>query len=130
VADGASPAGGIGAIVARRAAERDEAIGRSRAYAEALASRLSLVAVVVFGSYARGDFNTWSDIDVLVVADDLPADSGARLDLLWSSRLGGIEPVAWTTEEFQARRHRRDPIATEADQLGVTVHGALPLEAG
>lgn len=126
MAERAATPGGIAAIVARRTAERDEAIGVARAYATDLATRLPLVAVVVFGSYARGDFNTWSDIDVLVVADQLPTDGRRRLDLLWSCRPGGLEPVGWTPEELEVRRRRRDPIATEADRVGVTVHGTLP----
>lgn len=40
---------------------------------------------MVFGSVARGHFNLWSDIDVLVVADNLPER--------WLDRLGRLAPL-------------------------------------
>lgn len=39
---------------------------------DCLKERFNLVSVVVFGSVARGDFRSDSDIDVLIVADGLP----------------------------------------------------------
>jgi hypothetical protein len=49
-------------------------------YASALQDLLgdALVAVVLFGSAARGEAKAISDIDLLVVADDLPARRLAR----------------------------------------------------
>jgi len=32
--------------------------------------RVKLALALVYGSYARGDFNEWSDIDVLLVVED------------------------------------------------------------
>ncbi|MBA2317030.1 MAG: nucleotidyltransferase domain-containing protein [Euzebyales bacterium] len=58
----------------------------------------SLAAVAVFGSVARGDFNVWSDVDVLIVADGLPDDYWSRLVVLGDAPCG-IEPVAWTSSE-------------------------------
>lgn len=121
---------GARAIVGRRRNEQAAAFERARQYAVDLATELPLVAVVVFGSYARGDFNTWSDIDVLVVSEHLPDDARARLDLLWRPGRGEVSPVGWTIGEHEARRRRRDPIAVEADTVGVTVAGAVPAEPG
>ncbi|MEM2398244.1 MAG: nucleotidyltransferase domain-containing protein, partial [Ignisphaera sp.] len=36
--------------------------------------KLALRLVILFGSRARGDYTDRSDIDILVVADDLPKD--------------------------------------------------------
>jgi hypothetical protein len=36
--------------------------------------------------------------------------------------------VGWTPAELAQRRRRRDPIAREADAVGVVVFGALPTE--
>jgi hypothetical protein len=119
-------ADGVRAIVERRQREQAAAFDLARRYADALAAEVSVVAVVVFGSFARGDFNTWSDIDVLVISDQLPDDARERSDLLWRHQPGGVSAVGWTTSEHQARRRRRDPIAVEADDDGVTVTGALP----
>jgi predicted nucleotidyltransferase len=114
-------ADGVRAIVDRRRAEQAAAFDTARRYAEALATEVPLTAAIVFGSYARGDFNTWSDIDVLVISDHLPDNGRARLDLLWRYVEGGVSPVGWTVREHEARRRMRDPIATEVEAVGVTV---------
>lgn len=119
-------ADGVEAILGRRRSEQAAALETARHYATRVASEVSLVATVVFGSYARGDFNTWSDIDVLVISDALPSDARARLDLLWRHVAGPVSPVGWTQPEYQSRRARGDPIAVEAEAVGITVAGALP----
>ncbi len=63
----------------------DQALRRLAAdYLEALKKSLgdSLVAVVLFGSVARGEATSVSDIDLLVVASGLPKGRFARLRLL------------------------------------------------
>jgi hypothetical protein len=117
---------GVEAILERRRSEQTAALGTARHYATRVADEVSLVAAVVFGSYARGDFNTWSDIDVLVISDGLPDDTRARLDLLWRHGAGPVSPVGWTQPEYESRRARGDPIAVEAEVVGITVAGALP----
>jgi predicted nucleotidyltransferase len=53
-------------------------------YAALLVSTLGerLVSVVLFGSVARGDASATSDIDLLIIATDLPAGQFARKRLL------------------------------------------------
>ena len=41
-----------------------------------------LVSIVLFGSLARGDVHKYSDIDLLVVVDDIPKKYGERVRLL------------------------------------------------
>ena len=114
-------------ILVRRRAEQQARIRCAADWAHDLAKRLDLIAVVVFGSAARGDFNKWSDIDVLVVARGLPPDARARLALLTESTPPGVKPMGWLPDEFADRRRRKDPIARECDAVGVTVPGALPI---
>jgi hypothetical protein len=113
-------------ILVRRRAEQQARIRCAADWARELAKRLDLVAVVVFGSSARGDFNKWSDIDVLVLAHGLPPDARARLALLTEAAPPGIQPVGWMPDEFADRRRHNDPIARECDTVGITVLGALP----
>ncbi len=54
-----------------------KALDRAEEYATRLRERLGRVTVILHGSYARGDFNLWSDIDLVVV----------------SSRFKGIRPL-------------------------------------
>jgi uncharacterized protein len=112
--------------VARRRAERARLIATVEEWAGALVDRLPGVdAVVVFGSVARGDFNRWSDIDVLVVAEQLPGDWREH-DAAIGSTPPGVQVIAWTPDEYAARSQRGDPIAVEAAGDGVVVWGALP----
>ncbi|MDQ6909833.1 MAG: nucleotidyltransferase domain-containing protein, partial [Actinomycetota bacterium] len=112
---------GVRAVVERRRREQAAAFDAARRYAKAVAAELPVSEVVVFGSYARGDFNTWSDIDVLVISDQLPDDTRTRSDLLWRYVEGNVSPLGWTVSEHDARRRMRDPIAVEVDAVGVHV---------
>ncbi len=47
----------------------------------------NLVSVCLFGSIARGDFTQESDIDILIVAKNLPEDVGKRHSLFTEARL-------------------------------------------
>lgn len=113
------------AVIARREAERARLVGQAQAFADGLNPEIDVVAVVVFGSVARGDFHEESDIDVLVVATRLPRDPRDRLRALgdWPGRL---EPVVWSPEEYRHQRVRGNPIAVEAEAAGVWVRGAPP----
>jgi hypothetical protein len=117
---------GVRAVAARRRAERSAALAAAASYVKDVAGEVPVTVAVVFGSYARGDFNTWSDIDVLVVSDAFPPGFRERMDVLWRHRPPGIEPVGWTVAELAERRRRVDPIAVEADTVGVVVAGELP----
>lgn len=120
----------VDAVLERRRAERRELVARARRFAAALPADLSVRAVVVFGSVARGDFNLWSDVDVLVVADRLPERLLDRLDALGRPP-PRVQPVAWTPGEWRAQRRRDNPIAAEALADGVwLVGGPADLQAG
>lgn len=114
---------GIEAVLARRRAEREALVATARSYTAALRDRLPIRAAVVFGSVARGDFNQWSDIDVLVIAEDLPANVLTRLDKL-GPRPAGVQPIPWTPDEWRIQHARRNPIALEAISKGVWLQGS------
>ncbi len=112
-------------VIARRREERRALLARADGVARSVPAELDVRAVVVFGSVARGDFNKWSDIDVLVVAERIaqrPLDRHAQLGRL----PGRVQPVVWTTAEFRERSRRGDPIAREVVDAGVWLLGALP----
>lgn len=106
-------------IVEVRAKEREKAIRIAQRYAGRLAKRLGPLTAYLVGSYARGDFNEGSDIDVLVVSDALPQNPLLRIEVLYSCVLPGIEPRGYTTAEFTRLLEKGDPAATEAVGLGI-----------
>lgn len=93
-------------------------------YARLVGYRLGPVSIILYGSFARGDFNLWSDVDVLIVSDAFeglrPLD---RYDIL--PAVERIEPVPVTLEEFRRmlskpswRYALRDAVIV-VDSLGV-----------
>lgn len=116
---------GPGPVIAGRVHDRTQLIERARRYAASLEPSLAVRAVVVFGSVARGDFNLWSDLDVLVVADNLPEDRFERHQLVLRSATEPVSVVAWTPGEWAERLAKADPIAIEAVGVGVIVAGRL-----
>ena len=109
-------------VIQRRRAERAALLARARAFVETIPDGVRLRAAVVVGSVARGDFNSWSDIDVVVIADGLPERVLDRYTLL--GRLPArVEVVLWTPAEWDRQRQRRNPIAVEAVECGVWLVG-------
>jgi len=113
-------------VVERRRAEQRARIDAVATWAEAFAAGREVTAVVVFGSTVRGDFNKWSDIDALIVAEELPSEWRSRMELVMAGAPPGVQALGWTPAELVERRRRRDPIALECESVGVVVHGALP----
>ena len=112
--------------LAARRAERERLIALAREYADALSQTLPLTAAVVGGSVARGDFNVWSDVDVLVVSDALPERLAERAHVLGAAPPARVEPHGYTVAEYRRAITRRDRLACEAAAHGVPVLGALP----
>jgi predicted nucleotidyltransferase len=78
-----------------------DALKRAQVTVERLAQRLNRVTAILYGSYARGDFNIWSDIDLIVVSeafeDIRPLD---RYDMVLDLLEANVEPVLLTPREF------------------------------
>ena len=110
-------------VLDRRRAERDALLDRARRFSEGVDARLDVRAVVVVGSVARGDFNRWSDVDTVVVAEGFDGSLLERLAQL-GSRPAGVELFAWRPEEARARVARSDPMALEARQSGIWLVGS------
>jgi uncharacterized protein len=116
-------------VLAERRAERERLIGRARSYAAAVSARLPVRSVVLAGSVARGDFNLWSDIDVLVVAGALPARLPERLALLGEDAPGGVQVVGFTPDEVRVAARRGNRLVLDAAAHGILLAGA-PLDVG
>ena len=109
-------------VVARRVAERDHRLAEARRFAEQLDPEWGVCAVVVFGSVARGDFHTSSDVDVLVIADAAPRDALTRQRRLPAGP-PGVSPMVWSPAEWHSERLRANPVAVDAAENGVWLDG-------
>ena len=112
------------AIVARRRAEQLEIRHRALSYVEQLAERLDIVSAVIVGSFARGDFNRWSDVDLLVIARDLPDDPRLRAELI-SDAPKRFEVHPCTVAEYRRARSLNNRMILDAPS-GILLFGALP----
>jgi predicted nucleotidyltransferase len=109
-----------------RHAQRERLLALARGHVQTLAGRLPVIAAVVAGSVCRGDFNQWSDVDLVVVVEDLPADAAQRWSVLSADRPGRVEVHGYTPSEFQAALERRDALALETSADGLVLGGRLP----
>ena len=89
-------------------------------FVAALRQQRRLDAVYVYGSYARGKANDWSDIDVAVVSPDFSADrfqEQVKLLRLAAAIDDRIEPRPFRPEDF----NETDPLASEIRRNGIRV---------
>ena len=110
------------AVLERRNAEREQRLRTARAFVAGLSETLGPQAAAEFGSVARGDFNSHSDTDLLVVVAAAGSDYWGRLEALGDVP-AGVEPVVWTAAEWRRQRDRGNPIAVEAERCGVWLVG-------
>lgn len=112
-----------------RLEERERLLSLAREYVERLGARAQVLAAVVAGSVARGDFNVWSDVDVVVVADDLPGRALDRAAFLAADAPAGVQPVGYTPAELAVAAQRGDPLVRSALEQGIVVAGGAFLAA-
>jgi len=115
-------------VRAHREVERQQAIRQATDYVKRLQTALGPVTGILYGSYARGDFHAGSDIDVLVIAESLPAHPLHRAELLYTEVQGSLEPKGYTPAEWYEMLARRNPAAWESRDQGIFLVDALALE--
>lgn len=115
--------------LAERRGERETLLATARAYVELLRARVPLLAAAVAGSVARGDFNVWSDVDMVVVAVELPDRAPERAALLLADAPARIQPVGFTPRELAAAYARGNRLVREALDSGVVLLGEEVLRA-
>ncbi|MEM2935722.1 MAG: nucleotidyltransferase domain-containing protein [Candidatus Bathyarchaeia archaeon] len=78
---------------------RKETEGLLKSFLEEVKS-LAPKCVILFGSYARGDFTEGSDIDLCVIAENLPKNELARRCLTGLYSTPKIRAIGFYPEEF------------------------------
>ena len=79
---------------------------------DAIDERLDLA--ILYGSVARGTDRAESDIDLLLVAENLPLEDAFAVLAPAEKALGrSIHPTLYTRAEFEQRRHSGNPFLTE-----------------
>ena len=77
-------------------------------------------ALILYGSYARGNFNAYSDIDVCIISDKLLKSKDYYETYLWKKVLEvdpRIEPVGYHPRDFKDI----DPLVNEIKKEGMVI---------
>ena len=82
--------------------DKEQAIKLAQLYKAAVAERLPLKALYLYGSFSKGTYNADSDIDIAVIVERLNDDYFADTPLLWKLKRkisNLIEPVLLTEDK-------------------------------
>ncbi len=104
--------------------ERSEEIFRKiDEYVEEVVKSLNPYLVILFGSFATGDINEGSDVDILVVADfeESFLDRIKKLVDLNKFRIP-VEPVGYTLKEFNEMKNRKNAFIIEVVEKGKVMY--------
>jgi predicted nucleotidyltransferase len=108
---------------ARRRDEQERLISLARSYVHDLSQEIDVAAAVVVGPVAGGDFETGSDVDVIIVSDDLPARALGREAMLGASAPRGLQAVGFRQAELRYAVRRGNPIVRGIAELGIVLVG-------
>ncbi|MEM2042667.1 MAG: nucleotidyltransferase domain-containing protein [Nitrososphaerota archaeon] len=88
---------------------------------------LGPVSAAVIGSYARGDFNEWSDVDLLVISPRFARNPLERFDQLIDvlREYPDLEIIPLTPQEFLRQKKLRTPMVIEAIRKGIIIKDQL-----
>ncbi len=79
--------------------------------------------IILFGSFARGDYNKWSDVDVIIVSDDFndlkKVERPVKLYDYWTSGYP-VDFLCYTPKEFNSLKSRVT-IVREAVKEGIEI---------
>jgi len=112
-------------IIRKRMKEREYIIKYASDFVECISRIYNVEEAYLFGSYARGDFNEWSDIDVLlIVKGNIPENPIARLSIAHPclKRFPLIEVVILTKEEYDNLKIKKNPLALDVIKHGIKLH--------
>jgi predicted nucleotidyltransferase len=85
--------------------------------------KFNLKKIIIFGSFARGDYHKGSDLDLVIVGEfkDRFIDRIGKIIELNNSDLE-IEAMVYTEEEFQKMIQERRPFIEQVLEEGIVVY--------
>lgn len=103
--------------------DKGEAIIIAHQYAEAVTKKYNFLKIILFGSYAKGNFHDESDIDIAVVFKDFGNLIEMQLDLMRLRRKidSRIEPHPFRESDFNIS----NPIVSEIIKYGQEIRNNM-----
>lgn len=88
----------------------------------------SIARIVVFGSRVRGDFSGESDIDLLVLLDDISAREDVVKFIFRIEREHDVSlsPVIYTIDEYAMNRKLGSGFVANIEREGVVIYDSKP----
>jgi len=93
--------------------------------ADQIVKRYGPQRVILFGSVGRGEYDSASDLDFLIIKDDVPfygIDRIRELDELIDRDMAA-DMLVYTSDEFEERLRLRDPFISAIANEGRVLHG-------
>ena len=96
--------------------DKTDALNIAHKYADAVKEKYSYIKIILFGSYAKGNYNDDSDIDIAVIFKDYSNLLDMQLELMRIRRKvdSRIEPHPFRENEFELS----NPIVNEIIKYG------------
>jgi predicted nucleotidyltransferase len=96
--------------------DKSDALNIAQEYASAVKANYNFIRIILFGSYAKGNYNDDSDIDIAVVFKDYSNLIDMQLELMRLRRKidSRIEPHPFRESEFEIS----NPIVSEIIKYG------------
>ena len=100
--------------------DKADAIDIAQKYAGAVKGNFNFVKVILFGSYAKGNFNDDSDIDIAIIFDDYNNLIDMQLELMRLRRKidSRIEPHPFREKDFNLS----NPLVNEIIKYGYEIN--------
>jgi uncharacterized protein len=96
--------------------DKNDALNIAQRYADAIKANFNYTKIILLGSYAKGNFNEVSDIDIAVIFKDYSSLIDMQLELLRLRRKidSRIEPHPFRESEFDPS----NPLVNEIIKYG------------
>ena len=100
-------------VIKERKSIVDKVIKEATEFSNVIRKVIGKVTLIIYGSYARGDFNLWSDVDVILISEYFTnIDFLKRYDIISKFIPENFEVKIWTLQE--AKRNLSKPWWKEA----------------
>lgn len=109
-------------VIKRREKRRREVIENARKWVLTLDFRASAILI---GSYARGDFNLWSDVDILIISDTFKGNPLERLKRI--DPPPGFQIIPLNLGELEYLCRKNDILIRDALEHGIVLRDDLQL---
>ena len=103
--------------------DKADAINIAQKYACVVKANYNYIKIILFGSYAKGNFNEDSDIDIAVIFRDYSNSIDMQLELMRLRRKidSRIEPHPFRESEFEPSNPLVDEIIKYGQEININV---------